>query len=569
MLLSISTFFQHYIVHPLSPELSRHEKISATVCSVVVGALTLGIAQLICFGLEKRRVAAFSDEQKEQDSLKKIISVADSALQQSNFLHEIVQLSVNGAPPQQKALLQLIDRHNAIFPAIPSKAGSVAVRFLKGPLRVIFDETGRLTISPQDRKVTVPVEKMYLGKPVTLEQLQAIRSVYAETIGSPTYNNMAICLEFMKFFRIAKEKNTHLTLQQAFQIFTPNPSAIVAKYHSGDCVALAGALQQDLKKRGIVSGVFGEYSFPDWARPPVPHAASFIWPDYDAATEKVHHCATVVRFTDTQRKDKCLVLQTFGPTPIEELEWSSFRKKHSTSAESPDNILNLEHIIKMQFSGKSKVVVLKKAPQASMIFGIDFLRGSLFINSAGAQGLEQLPCDRNGRFSISLHDLQRPDETATYYFDHHPRIMTHREAVLHFAAIAKDRFDLPDDFTENLLTLAQNIDALFNSILLSPIATARHVLKHTDAAQAAMKQAQAMADMIKAAADKPMTPDAQIVTQQITALFTQALAAFKQMEEEILHDNPQKAQAMSEVVQSLFGQMKELYIKLTADPFCQ
>jgi hypothetical protein len=439
----------------------------------------------------------------------------------------------------------------------------VAFQFPKEPFRVIYDAFGRLALAQQDHKMTEPVEQTCEGIPLTTSQLQQIKDIYEKVITHSPYNNLGICFEYMKFFREIKKTNPDITLQQAFQTFAPNSSHIFEKYRSGDCVALAGSLQNALQKAGFSSGIFGEFSYPSWARPPVPNAASFDWAEYNEKTECVHHCATVVRFKDEHLNDKCLVLQTFAPIPIEELDWTSFVTRLRPQ-ESPDNIINLENTLKKQLSGKYKVLVM--APGNKKIFWIDFLRGVCFLNREAATGLTGLPCGKNGVLSLSLRDLQHPDTQGTYYIDGQPHRMSHREALRRcFSALQKE-FQLPNDFEENMITLAQNLDSLIQNVLLRPISTAREALPHTDAAQLALAEAKKISTTVTATIHTLAAPRATVVAMRIKELYSEAQETFTHMERAILDNNLGGAIEKSKDVQSLTEQIKQLHTELTGTP---
>lgn len=57
MKLSVSSFFSRYVNHPLSRELSKDDKVKATIATIALGILTLGMAQLYCAARQSRSVA--------------------------------------------------------------------------------------------------------------------------------------------------------------------------------------------------------------------------------------------------------------------------------------------------------------------------------------------------------------------------------------------------------------------------------------------------------------------------------------------------------------------------------
>jgi len=131
------------------------------------------------------------------------------------------------------------------------------------------------------------------------------------------------------------------------------------------------------------------------------------------------------------------------------------------------------HSLKMQMKGKYKLVT--KGEDDNQIFGVDVLRGNVYLSSEGADGLKGLPLQANGKFTMSLEDLKNPDGIGTYFINEKEEKMTHRVALEKFRSIAKERFSLPDDFVANMLDYSANIDEICEHVLLPPTKT-MHVL---------------------------------------------------------------------------------------------
>ncbi len=62
--LTIHSFFHNYIIHPFSGELSVRDKVKATIASVALAILTLGIAHAICAGLRHRTIRMLENEHR-------------------------------------------------------------------------------------------------------------------------------------------------------------------------------------------------------------------------------------------------------------------------------------------------------------------------------------------------------------------------------------------------------------------------------------------------------------------------------------------------------------------------
>lgn len=64
--LTVSSFFSTYINHPLSNDLTVRDRVKATIASIAIGILTIGLAQLICSKVSERRVKKIIAFQREK-----------------------------------------------------------------------------------------------------------------------------------------------------------------------------------------------------------------------------------------------------------------------------------------------------------------------------------------------------------------------------------------------------------------------------------------------------------------------------------------------------------------------
>ena len=67
MELSVSSFFAEYMIHPFSPELSQKDRVTATIASIVVGILTLGIGHVVCSALRSRQIRHLRQKLEDDD----------------------------------------------------------------------------------------------------------------------------------------------------------------------------------------------------------------------------------------------------------------------------------------------------------------------------------------------------------------------------------------------------------------------------------------------------------------------------------------------------------------------
>ncbi|MCE5315752.1 MAG: hypothetical protein LLG04_00110 [Parachlamydia sp.] len=432
----------------------------------------------------------------EQKSLAELLLVYDRSLEGSYFHNKIAQIQTKKEAVTPQKLGEIIQKHNSNSPPNLKKAGMLAMEI--GNFKVFYNKTGHLFVAPPERKVISAIKLSPANTNLDASRLESMRTEYRTVVRDTPYNNMGPMLDFMAHFRELMQANPAVTLKQAFNSFFPSPEQVYDKYHSGDCVILSAKIQANLQKLGVQAAVVGQYTIPDWAKPPVPDpSGSFtIWPDYDKRTENVHHCATAVRFQDQKGQEKGLVFETFTDEAqakgedIAEADWKATDRSLSYNKnDTPAHIETLGHILKMQMAGKTKVNIILFGPaNKKLILGIDLMHGNLFLNTSGAEGLQGLPLNANGRFSMTLQTLRNPDQLGTYSINGQQVQITHREALTRFAAAAGERYRLPPDFVTNVLTLAECEEELVRTVLLSPAATAKETLQEAETSHRIVEQ---------------------------------------------------------------------------------
>ena len=524
------------------------------------------VQALLSRGLSPVEKNPGADDKAKAKTLLAMLDVASSA---PKCFREATKIVNKKGAISENQLLKLINEHNTTSLPRAREAGSLA--FQTGNHKVYYDVQGKLTLAPPDRKTTTPIELAKCNSKLKPSQVNKMKQTYHDIVDNTPYNNVGPMLEFMKFFRETSVNNSHLTLSEAFQAHQASPVQVYDKYHSGDCVILAGKLQSELRAQGREAAVTGQYTGPDWARPPVPNPSMNFssWKKYDTSTENVHHCATVVRYSDEQGKDRALELDVTyngADAPVDYEDFSSIMQE-AGKLDTTANITNLGHILKMQMTGKSKMALCGKGG-ASEQFGIDLIRGNIYLNTEGAKGLQGLPLGSNGRFSISLQDLRENSHTmATYYVEGNAVQMTHAKALEALQNAAGERFQLPGDFSENILTLAENADDLVNKILISTVATAKQV--STVSAEAYNQVVGSDSKSLKfKELEKKENPPKQI--QTLIKAFREKQAEmrkeFNNLQQAILDDDPSKATAKATTVNQLNTELNQIVSQIESEP---
>lgn len=485
----------------------------------------------------------------EQKALSKLLLCYDQTLNNSYFITQASKVLESGKTLSRIEIKKLIDKHNEISPPTPKKAGFLALQV--GECKVYYNKMGYLTLAPLDRKMTTPilVQKKHMN--LDKSKIDEIKNMYRKVVSNKPYNNLAPMLELMGFFHEMKEQNPEITLKEAYQAFNPSVSEIYDKYQSGDCVILAGKFQDSVKGLGLELGVVGQYTGPQWAQPPVPNPSGNFqeWRAYDKQTENVHHCAAAFRYQDQNKQEKVMYFDTFtqlamanGEDIQEGENWENMKEKYigGSSRDTSENITNVDHILKMQIAGKTKML-LSGDGKMTQLLGLDLLRGNLYLNSEGAKDLKGLPLASNGRFSISLQNLRNPQEKGIYFINGLSEQITHQEALRRFFLLAKDRFHLPDDFEEKLMILAQNEDEIINHILLSPTVTAKATLRESTAAYEMIREINTKSENFRLRIQKETDLPSEIKNLMRTYVDKQKQIEkqFNQLQQAIIDDKPE------------------------------
>lgn len=397
----------------------------------------------------------------------------------NNFFEKIKSIK----NPTRETIASLISRHNACCPPDPEKAGLLAMSI--GKNHIYYDHCGRLILAPPSKKATEVIPLCKENRLLTPQKIDEIREIYRKIVNDTPYNTAAPLLEFIRFFRLAKRTNPDLTVKEAFAAYIPSPERLYDKYRTGNCVILAQKLQTTLQEQGLKAAVIGQYTNTRWSRPPIPmlHGQKKIdWKEYDQTTENVHHTAVVLRYSNWRNKEKGILFE-MGNFKNDEIypydSWKDLSLKvflNGTKKDTCRHITNVGQILKMHLQGKPRTIITGQG-NSKQIFGIDLLRGNIYLSSKGAEGLSGLPLYGYDRFSIRLEDLKDPTRKGIYTVDGEDNLITHREALFLFAKVAKERFLLPDDFVENIIALAENVDPLFDHVFLSPSQAVRRLGK--------------------------------------------------------------------------------------------
>ncbi len=499
-------------------------------------------------------------------AMAKLLIAYDQSLQQAPSFGKAQKLLDKGQEVSENTLRECIQAHNKVAPPNIRLAGTLALGI--GDRQVFYTKKGLLELAPPHKKTTIPIGMAKGNLNLDQPQVEQLKDVFKDVYEGTPYNNMSPMLEFVKFFKEAKESNPNLTLHQAYLAFNPSPEELFDKYQSGDCVIVAGKVHAAFQHMGVEAGVVGQFTRPPWADPPIPNNREGpAWPHYDKVTENVHHCAIALKYTSRSGEEKGLYMDPLFGSGEEIKEVDSYDDRNHgmktliaiDSRDTSENITNVGHILKMQMAGKTKMNLMGKAGM-SQICGIDLLNGNIYLNGEGAKGLKGLPLGANGRFSIKLEDLKDPQATGNYIIVEGEAVqMSHREALEKFAEVAKDRFQLPDDFVGNMIVLAENAEEIVKTVLLPPAQTAKDTLKEANGAFAALKSVEPKSYEYARLASRNDTPeDIKKMAKEYQAKFTKMNAEFSKLQKAIVQDKPDDVRMLATEIGKLKGELVAL-----------
>jgi hypothetical protein len=384
-------------------------------------------------------------------------------------------ISQTGRAPNPEELSILLNSHNLTAMPRLDLAG-ITVSHVAG-IRIFYNKMGFLEPSTlMDRIVKSPMP-INCNFHLTQENIQKIKSLYTSLADGCPYNNASPLLEFMKFFKEAKSSNPSLALKDAFTSFNPDPVAIFDKYQGGTCATLSAKVGHALTQSGYQSSHVGLTTENSWNMLPLINDTSRIgipWDQQMSDCDYISHVRTIVKFETDQHEQGALVLEA-GFEMDRILEYTSDQTSSAWQKLEDENfttefkaITTLDSLLKKRIKANFKVIIAQPHQPRSLL-GIDLLQGAIFLSSQGMKDLTDLPLNAEGLLSISMQGLQNEQEGGIYFVNGQERSLTHRQAFHQLCQIVQERFQLPQDFEENVLTLAENINELFSTVSIEPL----------------------------------------------------------------------------------------------------
>ncbi|WP_420420635.1 hypothetical protein [Simkania sp.] len=387
--------------------------------------------------------------------------------------------------PTRDQLITLVERYNHFTLPSPELAGTTVSRIeisvdhgeKPRTLEVRYNNEGRLEI--KDGAVA-PMD-VSCRQHISRAEIQEMKDLYNELADHSNYNNLALVLEFAQFVRRERTVDSSFSLEDAYEAFNPDLVTIHAKYQSGTCGVLAKRFCHELDERmGIKGQSVGSEIQNVWMTLPIPGTAKdpIKWRDLSTELRGADHTDAVVAYTDENGnqsviKFACSMGQDV-PNEIEEFigtdEASGLDRYYDTTRYGsrehiPDQTVEEGTIAKTFLKGRFKAAMSK----GNKILGVDFLRGNVYLNSSWAKKLEGIPLNAQKMASINLEDLANPEENGIYFVNGEPVTLTHREALHLMLEAVSSTFEIPEDFEENVIALAQISPEFYDHLYMEPL----------------------------------------------------------------------------------------------------
>lgn len=401
------------------------------------------------------------------------------------------------------------------FPVHPSEAGENVV-IAKG-LTLMRDEEGKLQpryLSLGRTNVDVPPSNTNLDA----GKLQQIRAVF-ERVASGSYGMHGAPLDFMRFFRESNavrewRGERALTMAEALERYRPDGAAITDRYNgTGNCMGHAEKMVAELGKIGIEAKVVGSFSphlikMPDPRLPDSTGENIFI-PGERGRTGGATHMDVVIPYTNQEGEARAVVIGAgmgtsdftlFNDVPAAELRRGE--PGHLNIVDRGADRIDAAAAQKVSLSYQHSMQLANTSPDArpteKRLFGIDLLAGKLYLNRAAsseyrAQQGPLAPGQQDGAitfdFKGAMADPRGPTTIKLWNEDtgaYEDTTVNKLTALLVFTAAVKEQFRQPDDFVDDIMTLAANYDA-YKGTVLNPALAAQSDTKADRAAALAAK----------------------------------------------------------------------------------
>lgn len=377
------------------------------------------------------------------------------------------------------------------FPADPGRAGRT--ESTSGGVTIGRDDQGKLKVINQAISL-LPFKVPDANKNLSRQKIQQLKQIF-DTVVDAKYSRQGVPMEILETLRKEnvqrrKKGEREMTLKEALEQTDISGSDIAAKYGNGDCLVLGEELVRQFQQAGIDAKLVG-YNNSGLTRQRRADGQVKDPVNSGPLTDGITHTDIVVSYTDADGKERVLAIT---PGMGAEDKWfKDYSREEFYGAKPPavtpgDRVigadgadLDMSKVQKDQLRFLTNLQLTNNKPtdpsQTKQICGIDIMAGKIYLNGEGSQAFRGPRAKTDGAVSLDLKAmLTNPLEKVTMkvwnaqsnrYEDCQ---MPKSDALVAALTAIGQQFGQPDEFVDNIVTLAENLDAWRSDVIAPEIA---------------------------------------------------------------------------------------------------
>ena len=393
----------------------------------------------------------------------------DSGITVTTVVEALNKFNEAGTPSPDQAGLFLTDKTGS-----PIK---IEVGFARSErtaqARFCYDLAGKLEMRLDSRIIQGSLKNLSLSwfneglKPT---QIQSIEQLAAEVENDNHYSTLAVPLAFCRYARLAAQRGELLNFSETHQFFSSHGEEVIACYKGAACMTLAEVLRDKIIRRvGVQAYVLTQPSL----------NGAVLWPKLDGSgtQENVNayellgphqHADVVVPYlVEGEFKIMFIVVgegTEFGTTKDNsENRRDPFDLTHINHLSfDPESTEFFENYLGREFAManperlaaqaiRCKSTILMKHAKTGAIFGLDLVAGHAFMGSSGLETLNRIAGIQDTVKKII--PLEKKSE------------------LTKMLGIVEQIYGLDEEFSDDVIFLAENRERYLKEVLLPPAAT--------------------------------------------------------------------------------------------------
>jgi len=376
------------------------------------------------------------------------------------------------------------------FPADPGRAGRN--ESTAGGVTIGRDDQGKLKIVNQALSL-LPFQVPDANKNLTTQKIQQLKGIF-DTVADTNYSRQGVPLEVLNTMRTQnrqrRKSKSKMTLKEAMEQTDISGLDIAQKYGSGDCLVLGDKLVRRFQEAGIDAKLVG-YNNSGLTRQRCGNGEVKDPKNSGLLTDGITHTDIVVPYTDATGKERVLAIT---PGMGAEDKWfKDYSREEFYNAQPPavtpgDRVIGADgadidtsKVQKDQLKFLTNVQLTNNKPtdpaHSKQVCGIDIMAGKIYLNGEGSKVFDGPRASEEGAVSLDLKAmLTNPREEVTMKVwnaqsnGYEDRQMPKSDALVATLMAIGKQFGQPNDFADNILTLAENLDEWRSDVIAPEIA---------------------------------------------------------------------------------------------------